>query len=129
MKKQCIAVDTVPTVGTYSQAVEAGPFVFCSGQIPLDPRTGTFITDDIGAATEQVLRNLQTILAAAGLGLEHVVKTTIFLRQMEDFPVVNDVYGRYFPQNYPARSTVQVAGLPKDVPVEIDAIAVRPDRS
>ena len=128
MKKQTLTVNAIPAIGPYSQAVEAGPFVFCSGQIPLNPGTGAVITDDIVAATEQVLQNLQTILAAAGLGLEDVVKTTIFLARMEDFPLVNEVYGRWFPNNYPARSTVQVAGLPKGVPIEIEAMALRSDR-
>lgn len=126
MPKSIIIVNSIPAAGPYSHAVEAGQFVFCSGQIPLDPQTGTIIIDDIGAATEQVLKNLQTVLAAAGLGLEHVIKTTAFLTDMGNFTVMNDVYSRYFSKDYPARSTVEVAGLPRGVPVEIEAIAMRP---
>ncbi len=125
MNKRIIAVDNIPAAGPYSQAVEAGPFVFCSGQIPIDPTTGAVIVSDIGAATEQVLKNLQALLAAAGLGLEHVVKTTVFLTNMGDFTAMNDIYGRYFPKDHPARSTVQVAALPKGVPIEIEAVAMR----
>jgi 2-iminobutanoate/2-iminopropanoate deaminase len=128
MNKHIVTVDSVPAAGPYSQAVEAGPFVFCSGQIPVDPRTGAVMVTDIGAATEQVLKNLQAVLAAAGLGLEHVVKTTVYLADMKDFPAMNDVYARYFSRNFPARSTVQVAGLPKGAAIEIDAIALRSDK-
>lgn len=126
MPKSIITVNSIPAAGPYSHAVEAGPFIFCSGQIPLDPQTGTLVTSDIGAATEQVLKNLRTVLTAAGLGLEHVIKTTVFLSDMDNFSAMNDVYARYFSKDYPARSTVEVAGLPKGVPIEIEAIAARP---
>jgi len=126
MSKSIIPVNSIPAAGPYSHAVEAGPFIFCSGQIPLDPQTSSLVTSDIGAATEQVLKNLQAVLTAAGLGLEHVIKTTVFLTDMGNFSAMNDVYGRYFSKDYPARSTVEVAGLPRGVPVEIEAIAMRP---
>lgn len=126
MSKKIVAVNSIPAAGPYSLAVEAGPFVFCSGQLPVDPRTGTVITADVRAATDQALQNIRTILAAAGLGLEQVVKTTVFLVDMGDFAAMNDVYGRYFPADPPARSTIQVAALPKGAPLEIEAIAVRP---
>ena len=112
-------------VGPYSQAVEAGPFVFCSGQIPLDPATGELVGATAAAATERVLLNLQAVLAAAGLGLQDVVKTTIFLADMADFAVVNEIYGSYFTGEPPARATVQAAGLPAGFLVEIEAIAAR----
>jgi 2-iminobutanoate/2-iminopropanoate deaminase len=128
MIKQIIATDAVPAAGPYSQAVEAGGFVFCSGQIPIVPETGAVITGNIGEATEQALKNLQTVLAVAGLGLEQVIKTTIYLTDIGDFPAVNDVYGRYFQKDHPARSTVAVAALPKGAAVEIEAVAVRPDK-
>jgi 2-iminobutanoate/2-iminopropanoate deaminase len=110
-------------IGPYSQAVRAGNEVFCSGQIPLDPATGALVEGDISAQTEQVLKNLGGVLAAAGLDASHVVKTTIFLIDMNDFAAVNDVYARYFGESKPARSTVAVAGLPRGARVEIDAIA------
>ena len=126
MIKRTISPASIQTVGPYSPAVEAGGFVFCSGQIPLDPQTGILVEGDIGAATQQVLENLRTVLSAAGLGMAHVVRTTIYLADMGDFSAVNDVYGRYFPEDSPARSTVAVAALPKGAAVEIDAIAMRP---
>lgn len=128
MIKQIIATDAVPAAGPYSQAVEAGGFVFCSGQIPIIPETGAVITGNIGEAAEQALKNLQTVLAVAGLGLEQVIKTTIYLTDIDDFPAVNEVYGRYFQKDHPARSTVAVAALPKGAAVEIEAVAVRPDK-
>ena len=126
MPKDVIAVKQVPAVGPYSQAVEAGGFVFCSGQIPIDPRTGLLVDSDIGQATRRVLDNLMLVLAEAGLSLKDVVKTTIFLADLGDFPMVNDVYASYFKAPFPARATVQVAALPKGAMIEIDAIAVRP---
>jgi 2-iminobutanoate/2-iminopropanoate deaminase len=128
MIKRIHAVDAVPAVGPYSLAVEAGGFVFCSGQIPIVPETGAVITGNIGEATEQALKNVQTVLAAAGLGLEQVIKTTIYLTDIGDFPAVNEVYGRYFLKDHPARSTVAVAALPKGAAVEIEVVAVRPDK-
>ena len=97
--------------------------VYCSGQIPIDPATGEFVSDDVSEQTEQVLKNLAEVLAAAGAGFENVVKTTIFLASMDDFALVNQVYGKYFSENKPARATVQAARLPRDAKVEIDCIA------
>ena len=110
-------------VGPYSQAVCAGGFVFTAGQIPLDPTTGRLVNGGIEAETERVLENLKAVLAAAGSSLDRVVKTTVFLRDMNDFTAMNQVYARYFPAEPPARSTVQ-AILPKDARVEIEAVAL-----
>lgn len=110
-------------IGPYSQAIVAGPLVFTAGQIPLDPVTMQLVGDDIVAQTEQVLRNLRGILEAAGGTLANVVKTTVFLADMDEFTAMNEVYARHFGDHRPARSTVQAARLPKDVRVEIDAIA------
>ncbi|MFO7300953.1 MAG: RidA family protein [Acidobacteriota bacterium] len=112
-------------IGPYSQAIEAGPFLFVSGQIPLDPVTGQLVDGDIARQTEQVLRNLQAILAAAGLSFAHVVRTTVYLKDLGEFEAMNAVYARFMPDPPPARSTVEVARLPRDVRVEIDVIAVR----
>lgn len=123
--KEIISTDKAPgAIGPYSQAVKAGGMVFCSGQIPLDPVTGEFVSDDISEQTEQVLKNLGEVLAAAGTSFGNVVKTTIFLADMNDFALVNQVYGRYFSDNKPARATVQAARLPRDAKVEIDCIAL-----
>ncbi len=110
-------------IGPYSQAVEAGGFLFVSGQIPLDPRTGAVIQGDIRMQTKQVMENAGAILSAGGAGYSSVVKTTIYLKSMSDFGAVNEVYATYFQAEPPARATVQVAGLPKDVAVEIDFTA------
>jgi len=126
MSKEVIAVKQVPVVGPYSQAVEVGGFIFCSGQIPIDPQTGLLAGSDIGQATRRVLDNLILVLAEAGLSLKDIVKTTIYLTDLVDFPVVNDIYATYFVAPFPARATVQVAALPKGAMIEIDAIAVRP---
>lgn len=126
MSKKIIAGSKIPTVGPYSPAVEAGGFVFCSGQIPIDPRTGGVVGPDIGKATRQVMDNLAMVLGAAGLTMKDVVKTTIYLINLDDFPAVNEIYGSFFDGSYPARATVQVAGLPKGALIEIDAVAVRP---
>lgn len=126
MPKKVIPVTKVSAVGPYSQAVEAGGFVFCSGQIPLDPQTGVIVGGDIGNATRQVMVNLETVLGEAGLAMKDVIKTTIYLVNLDDFPVVNEIYGTYFDGAFPARATVQVAALPKGALIEIDAIAVRP---
>ena len=127
MAKKCIATDGAPqAIGPYSQAnvaIGAG-LVFCSGQIAIDPGSGKLIDGDIAAQTERVLRNLQAVLEAAGSGLEHVVKTTVFLSDLNDFQAMNAVYERFFPKDPPARATVQAAKLPLDVALEIDAIAV-----
>lgn len=125
MKKHIITSDQAPAaVGPYSQAVAAGPFVFCSGQIPLN-RQGELAPGDIVVQTVQALENLKAVLAAAGLTLGHVVKTTVFLADLADFREMNRVYAEYFPEHPPARSTIQVAGLPKGAAVEIEAVAIR----
>jgi 2-iminobutanoate/2-iminopropanoate deaminase len=116
--------DGPQAIGPYSQAIKANGFVFVSGQIPLDPVTNTLVSGDIAFQTERVLKNLSGILQAAGTGLEKVVRTTVFLKSMGDFAAMNEVYGRYFHTQPPARSTVEVARLPKDVSVEIDVIAL-----
>lgn len=124
MQKNIIETTGAPAaIGPYSQAVKTGNLLFVSGQIPLNPQTGTLITDGIEAETHQVMKNLQAILTAAGTTLEAVVKTTIFLKSMDDFANVNTVYASYFKGNYPARETVEVSRLPKDARVEISVVA------
>lgn len=110
-------------IGPYSQAIKAGGFVFSSGQIAIDPATGNVIQGDVAAQTERVMKNLAAVLTAAGSGMHRVVKTTVFLKSMGDFATMNEVYGRHFGNHRPARSTVEVARLPKDVLVEIDVVA------
>ncbi len=123
--RQIIKTGEAPqAIGPYSQAVVAGGLVFASGQIPLDPATGEFVEGGISEQTEQVLRNLSKVLEAAGTSLARVVKTTVFLADMNDFAAMNEVYGRYFEREPPARSTVQAARLPRDARVEIDVIAL-----
>jgi 2-iminobutanoate/2-iminopropanoate deaminase len=117
-------VEAPQAIGPYSQAVVAGGFVYASGQIPIDPLTGEFVAGGVAEQTEQVLRNLSKVLGAAGTSLERVVKTTVFLADMNDFAAMNEVYGRHFPENPPARSTVQAARLPRDARVEIDVVAL-----
>jgi 2-iminobutanoate/2-iminopropanoate deaminase len=111
-------------IGPYSPALRAGNLLFVSGQIPFDPATGTLVQGDIAAQTEQVMRNLAALLAAAGASFAHVVRTTVFLADMNDFAAMNEVYARFVVDPPPARSTVQVARLPRDARVEIDVIAV-----
>lgn len=111
-------------IGPYSQAIKANGMVFCSGQIPIDPATGNFVSDDVVEQTEQVFKNLGEVLAAAGASFETVVKTSVFLADMNDFAAMNEVYSRYFDTNKPARATVQAARLPRDARVEIDCIAI-----
>ena len=113
-----------PAVGPYSQAVQAGGFVFCSGQLPIDPGTGAFVPGGAAEQTEQVIRNLSAVLAAAGAGSDQIVKATVFLQSMGDFAAMNEVYTRHFSASPPARSTIQVARLPKDALVEIEVIAL-----
>jgi 2-iminobutanoate/2-iminopropanoate deaminase len=123
--RQAISAPGAPkAIGPYSPAIKAGNLLFISGQIPLDPTTGALVAGDIAAQTEQVMRNLAALLAAGGAGFEHVVRTTVFLADMNEFAGMNEVYGRYVVDPPPARATVQVARLPKDVRVEIDLIAV-----
>jgi len=124
--KRTIATDRAPkAIGPYSQAVDLGDFVFVSGQIPLDPTTQQLALGDIKIQTERVLRNVQGIVESAGLSLANVVRTTVFLTDLDEFPAMNEVYSGFFPTDPPARSTVQVAALPKGVKIEIDAIARR----
>lgn len=123
--KQVVTTAGAPgAIGPYSQAIVAGGVVYTSGQIPLDPATGEFVHGGIAEQTEQVLRNLAAVLEEAGAGLATVVKTTVFLADMSDFAAMNEVYGRYFTQEPPARSTVQAARLPRDARVEIEAVAL-----
>jgi 2-iminobutanoate/2-iminopropanoate deaminase len=120
-----VKTDNAPSaIGPYSQAIKAGGFVFASGQIAIDPRTGEFISGGVAEQTEQVMKNLSALLEASGSSLEHVVKTTVFLADMKDFPVMNEVYGRFFTSAPPARATVAAAGLPRDARVEIEAVAL-----
>jgi 2-iminobutanoate/2-iminopropanoate deaminase len=124
--REIIKTEKAPAaIGPYSQAVRAGGFIFASGQIPLDPMTGEFVAGGVAEQTEQVMKNLSAVLEAAGASLAQVVKTTVFLADMNDFAVMNEVYGRYFQENPPARATVQAARLPKDARVEIEAIAIQ----
>jgi 2-iminobutanoate/2-iminopropanoate deaminase len=116
--------DAPQAIGPYSQAIKANGFVFTSGQIAIDPATQQVVAGDVAAQTERVLRNLSEILEAAGSGLGKVVRSTVFLKSMDDFAAMNQVYGKYFSSAPPARSTVEVARLPKDVLVEIDVIAL-----
>jgi 2-iminobutanoate/2-iminopropanoate deaminase len=123
MKKIISTSEAPGAIGPYSQAVRSGRFLFCSGQIPLDPKSGQIVSKDISEQTRRVLDNLTAVLKAEGLTFENIVKTTIFLTDLADFQAVNEIYGSYFRQAPPARSTVQVAALPKCARVEIDAIA------
>jgi 2-iminobutanoate/2-iminopropanoate deaminase len=111
-------------IGPYSQAIKTSGLVFASGQIPIDPHTGQFVAGGIAEQTEQVLKNLSAVLEAAGTGLDRIVKTTVFLADMQDFAAMNEVYGKFFKEQPPARATVEAARLPRDARVEIDAIAL-----
>ncbi len=123
--KTTVSTDKAPAaIGPYSQVVTAGTMVFASGQIPIDPATGDLVPGDIKAQTRQVLSNLKAVLEAAGTSLEKAVKTTVFITNMDDFPLVNEAYAEFFPTQPPARACVEVSRLPKGVKVEIDAIAV-----
>jgi len=126
--KKIVATDHAPAaIGPYSQAIRSGSMLFCAGQIPLDPKSGQIVSEDIAGQTKQVLENVSAILQAAGLNFGHVVKTTIFLISMSDFQTVNEIYGSYFRENPPARSTVAVSALPRGAKVEIEVIAMAPD--
>lgn len=123
--REVVSTESAPgAIGPYSQAIKTGGLVFCSGQIPIVPDTGEFVSNLVSEQADQVLKNLAEVLKAAGSGLDSVVKTTVFLADMNDFAEVNEVYGRYFVDNKPARATVEVARLPRDARVEIDCIAV-----
>ncbi len=123
MRKTVTTGNAPAAIGPYSQAVSTGGFLFCSGQIPLDPATGKMVEGGIEAQTERVLKNLEAVLAAGGSTLAMVVKTTVYLADLADFPAMNAVYGKFFGQEPPARATVQVAKLPAGAMVEIDAVA------
>jgi 2-iminobutanoate/2-iminopropanoate deaminase len=123
--REGIATQNAPqAIGPYSQAIKAAGFVFCSGQVALDPASGAIVGSNVAQQTERVIENLKAVLAAAGSSLDKAVKTTVFLKNMGDFAAMNEVYGRYFKTAPPARSTVEAARLPKDVLVEIDVIAL-----
>ncbi len=124
MREVISTQDGPQAIGPYSQAIRAGGFVFVSGQVAIDPASQQVIIGDVAAQTERVLKNLSAILTAAGSGLRNVVRSTVFLKNMSDFAAMNEVYGRFFHAAPPARSTVEVARLPKDVLVEIDVIAL-----
>jgi 2-iminobutanoate/2-iminopropanoate deaminase len=126
MEKKIIT-NKLPASGPYSTAVEANGFIFLSGQLPIDPATGEIISE-IRQATRQVLVNIRTVLADTGLSLSSIVKTTIFLKDIADFAAVNEIYAGFFPQEPPARSTIEVSNLPKGAPLEIEAIATRKQR-
>jgi 2-iminobutanoate/2-iminopropanoate deaminase len=131
MSRQIISTAGAPkAIGPYSQAVvvPAGRLLFCSGQIPLDPKTGEMVgAGDVRAQAQRVMENLGAVLVAAGVSFDAIVKTTIFLSDLQDFAAVNEIYGTYFPHDPPARATVQAAGLPKGALIEIEAIAALPD--
>jgi 2-iminobutanoate/2-iminopropanoate deaminase len=126
MRRQAVFSASAPQpIGPYSAALEAGPLLFISGQVPIDPATGELVGGDIRAQTRRVLANVGALLEAAGLAFGHVVRTTVFLADMGDFAAMNEVYAEHFTPPYPARSTVQAARLPRDARIEIDVIAVR----
>lgn len=124
MRQVISAPDAPKAMGAYSPAIKAGNLLFVSGQIPIDPASGELVTGDIAAQTEQVMRNVGALLRAAGGGFEHVVRTTVFLADMDEFAAMNEVYSRHVAAPPPARATVQVARLPRGVKIEVDAIAV-----
>ncbi len=122
--KSIIATDHAPkAIGPYSQAIVHNGLVFCSGQIPLDPATGQMVEGDIVVQTERVFASLKALLEASGSSMERVLKTTVYLKDISDFPKMNEVYARFFSSNFPARSTIEAGRLPRDAKVEIDAIA------
>ncbi|KAI4453968.1 2-iminobutanoate/2-iminopropanoate deaminase rida [Holotrichia oblita] len=127
MKKIISTLDAPGAIGPYSQAVKAGDLIFVSGQLPINPRTGNFAADDIKGQVEQVLKNVSAILESCDLTLESVVKTTVFLKDINDFADMNEVYGKFFKQECPARSAFQVAALPKNALVEIETVAYSKD--
>jgi len=129
MKREVVRTDRAPkAIGPYEQALKVDGWVFTSGQIPLDPKTGTMVEGGIGAQTRQVLDNLRAVLEAAGSSMSRVVKTTVYMTNLADFQKMNEVYAEYFPQDKPARSTVGVAALPRGAMIEIDVVAQAPLR-
>lgn len=124
MKKALLTKSAPAPIGPYSQAIQVGNFVFCSGQVPIDPKTGNIDAKDVRAQADQVMKNIAEVLKTADVGFGNVVKTTIYLKNMSDFATVNEVYGSYMKEPYPARSTVEVAALPKGALVEIEVLAV-----
>lgn len=124
MKKIISTTEAPAAVGPYSQAVRIGPMLYTAGQIPLDPKTGQLVSDDVAAQTRQVLENLTAVLKAEGMNFSHIVKTTVFMTNLGDFQTMNEIYASYFKELPPARSTVQVSALPKAAQVEIEVIAV-----
>ena len=125
MNREAIQTDKAPkAIGPYAQAIKANDFIYTAGQIPIDPKTGNFVEGGINEQTRQVLENLKAVLAAAGSSLDQVVKATVFLKNMADFPAMNEIYGEYFGSAKPARSTVAVAELPRGALVEIDLVAL-----
>lgn len=125
VNKEIVKTERAPSaIGPYSQAVRAGNFVYVSGQIPIDPATGEFVSENVSEQTRQVLTNLSAVLEAAGSNLSQVVKTTVFLADMNDFAQMNSVYAEFFTENFPARATVEAARLPKDARVEIECVAI-----
>jgi 2-iminobutanoate/2-iminopropanoate deaminase len=123
--REVISTEFAPkAIGPYSQAIKAGAFVFVSGQIAFDPSTGEIVEGDVRVQTQRVLNNISAVLASAGTDMSKVVKTTVFLKNMSDFPVMNEVYAQFWTKNFPARSTVEVAQLPRNVLIEIDVIAI-----
>jgi 2-iminobutanoate/2-iminopropanoate deaminase len=125
MKEPIVTTAAPAALGPYSQAIAAGETLYCAGQIPLDPATGELVGHDVATQTRRVLENLRAVLAANNMGFEHVLKTTVFMTNLGDFGAMNAVYSDFFPAPYPARSTVQVAALPRGAQVEIEAIASR----
>jgi 2-iminobutanoate/2-iminopropanoate deaminase len=126
VRQAVTAPDAPKAMGAYSPAIRAGNLLFVSGQIPIDPASGALVDGDITAQADQVMRNMSALLKAAGVGFEHVVRTTVYLSDMNEFAAMNDVYSRYIVDPAPARATVQVARLPRDVKIEVDCIAVIP---
>lgn len=126
MKTVVSSADAPAAIGPYSQAIEAGQLLFCSGQLPVIPQTGDLVGEDVTAQARQVLENMGAVLRAGGSTYANVVKTTVFLTDLNDFGAMNKVYSEFFPEESPARSTVQVAALPKGAKVEIEAIAIKP---
>lgn len=123
-----VTTDMAPqAIGPYSQAISVGNLLFCSGQIPLDPKTGQIVGTDIESQTEQVMKNVLGLLESQGLGAGNIVKATVFLKNMGEFPKFNETYQKYLKEPYPARSTVEVARLPKDVQVEVEVLAFNPN--